>query len=97
MSILSRYHGKNRELIETEDILEKYFDDYEKKYGLYFVIFKWHLILLDNTFHVTSKRMINVSKCYLRKYLLSKNCFFSVVMDTNFLTYRKEYHFHKQI
>ena len=50
---------------------------------------------LDITLHATSKRMFNVSKCYLRNYLLPKTDYFTSfgykfshisVLNINFLT-----------
>ena len=48
-----------------------------KKFGLYIIIRKWKLIFMDITFHVTSERSFNDSKCFLRKHLLSKTDYFT--------------------
>ena len=72
-SIIINYCVKKPELIETEKILQKRVNNYNKRFEYYHIFCKWRIQFAVTTIFVKSKKMYsNGSRCGLIRYLIRK-------------------------
>ena len=77
MSTICRYSVTNPDFLQTENILENYILDYNKKFAFYLFICKWKLHFPDTIVSFKSNTWYSVSAGYcLRNFLLSKIKYF---------------------
>ena len=73
-SILCKYAVEYPSFFHLNDILEKYINEYNKKFEFYLISSKWKLHFSDTNINIKSDRLHNIyiSGRKLRSYLISK-------------------------
>ena len=72
ISIITKYCIQNHPFFEIDNILDRYTEEYDKKFRFYFIICDYKLIFNNLTINISSARMSNVQKQSHRIFLLSK-------------------------
>ena len=73
-SIICKYTVEDPNFFHMNDILKKYVEEYNKKFGIYIIICEWKLHFSDTIINIKSDRLYNlyIPRRKLRPYLISK-------------------------